>query len=76
MQALQLQLFSDTFNIIPIQQFGFRKHSSCELVLLAALDSWMKEVSRGKFVGALLIDLSRAFDSIPHGQLIDELSNI
>ena len=72
----QLQLFCDTNSIIPKQQFGFRKHSSCELALVAATDSWMKEVSSGKFVGALLIDISKAFDSISHAQLTQELSNI
>jgi hypothetical protein len=72
----QLQLFCDINTIIPVQQFGFRQHSSCELALLAALDSWMKDVSRGKFVGALLIDLTRAFDSISHHQLVSELSTI
>lgn len=72
----QLQQFCDLNDVIPMQQFGFRKHSSCELALLAALDSWLMEVSSGKFVGALLIDLTRAFDSISHLQLIQELENI
>ena len=56
--------------------FGFRKNSSCELALLAALDKWQHDVSEGKLVGALLIDLSKAFDSVSHPQLINELSGI
>ena len=72
----QLQLFCDSNGIIPIQQFGFRKHSSCELTLLAAMDTWMKDVSSGNLAGALLIDLSKAFDSISHVQLIQELRSI
>jgi len=74
--AHQLQQHCDAFQIIPTHQFGFRKHSSCELALLAALDTWKKEVALGNFVGALLIDLSKAFDSISHAQLINELTNI
>ena len=72
----QLQDYCTLNSIIPIQQFGFRSHSSCELALLAAQDKWLDEVSRGSFVGALLIDLTKAFDSIEHQQLIDELNVI
>ena len=72
----QLQQFCDVNTIIPKQQFGFRKHSSCELALLAATDSWINEVSSGKLVGALLVDLSKAFDSISHAQLLQDLTDI
>jgi len=74
--AIQLQSYCDASHIIPIQQFGFRKYSSCELAVLAALDTWQDEVSRGNLVGALLIDLSKAFDSISHCGLIHELNSI
>ena len=72
----QLQTFCDTNAIIPIQQFGFRRNSSCELALLAAQDKWLEDISKGSFVGTLLIDLSKAFDSIEHYQLLEELSKI
>ena len=62
----QLQMFCDSHDIIPIQQFGFRRNSSCELALLAAQDKWLEDISKGSFVGTLLIDLSKAFDSIEH----------
>src|SRR3989442_10350368 len=72
----QLQQYCNAHEIIPNQQFGFRKNSSCELALLAALDSWMGDVAQGRFVGALMVDLSKAFDSISHIQLIHELESI
>src|SRR3989441_7758719 len=72
----QLQQYCDINEIIPPQQFGFRKNSSCELTLIAALDTWLKDVAHGQLVGALLIDLSKAFDSISHAQLIQDLVDI
>ena len=40
------------------------------------MDSWIRDVSRGDFVGALLIELSKAFDSVSHPQLINDLMDI
>ena len=74
--ASQLQLYCDHHNIIPVQQFGFRKNSSCELALLAALDNWQNEASLGHLVGTLLIDLAKAFDSVSHPLLLSDLANI
>lgn len=74
--AGQLQKFCDSKGIIPDQQFGFRKHSSCELALLAAMDKWLQQMDSGFYVGALMIDLSKAFDSISHEQLVVELRRI
>jgi len=74
--AAQLYRHCDLNSIIPEQQFGFRKRSSCEVALLSATDSWISQVDAGLFVGALLIDLSKAFDSVPHRKLLDELSSV
>jgi Reverse transcriptase (RNA-dependent DNA polymerase) len=74
--AAQLLTHCDRNQIIPPQQFGFRPKSSCELALLHALEGWMGAVDKGEMVGALLIDLSKAFDSISHQKLIIELSLI
>ena len=72
----QLQSYCDLNSVIPTQQFGFRKNSSCELALLAAQDKWFEDINKGSYVGALLIDLSKAFDSIEHSQLLVELDKI
>ena len=74
--ATQLYAYCDTHNILPLEQFGFRRHSSCEMALFAATDSWMKSVDRGSFAGALLVDLSKAFDTVPHQLLLSELRDI
>lgn len=59
-----------------MQQYGFRKGSSCELAILSAMDYWFQEIDKGNIAGALLIDLSKAFDSVPHMLLLQELTNI
>jgi Reverse transcriptase (RNA-dependent DNA polymerase) len=74
--AAQLYNFCDVNSVIPQQQFGFRRNSSCEMAILSAMDSWMGAVDSGKFVGAILLDLSKAFDCVPHQQLLHELAKI
>ena len=74
--ARQLTDYCRANFIIPQEQFGFRASSSCELALLSALDRWMGEIDEGKVVGALLIDLSKAFDTVPNQQLLFELLGI
>jgi len=74
--AKQLSSYCEAHQIIPIQQFGFRPKSSCEIALIHALDMWIKEVDSGKTVGAVLIDLSKAFDSVTHQLLINDLVEI
>lgn len=64
--------------IIPQQQFVFRAKSSCKLALFAALhvDTWMNAIDECKMVGALLIDLSKALDSVPFQKLLLKLQNL
>ena len=72
----QLYNFCELNAIIPKQQFGFRRHSSCEMALLSATDSWLDALDKGSYVGVLLISLSKAFDTVPHLLLLSELMNI
>ena len=46
------------------------------LALLLASDSWLDALVKGSYVGALLIDLSKAFDTVPHLLLLSEVMNI
>ena len=74
--ARQLSTYCTSKEIIPQQQFGFRAKSSCEVALLHSLDGWMQAIDKGDMVGALLVDLSKAFDMVPHQKLIMELAAI
>jgi len=71
--ASQLSDYCDKRELIPARQFGFRAGSGCELALLSAVDHWMSQIDKGNIVGALLVDLSKAFDSVNHQTLLMEL---
>ena len=74
--AQQLSNYCSRNDVVPVQQHGFRKFSSCETALIKATDTWMKAIDEGDIIGALLIDLSKAFDTIPHSTLVEELQKI
>ena len=48
------------------QQCGFRKGYSTQHCLLYLLEKWKNSVDKGKVFGALLTDLSKAFDCLDH----------
>ena len=53
--------------------FGFRKGFSTEYCLIVMLEKWKKVIDQGKFAGAILTDLSKAFDCLNHELLIAKL---
>jgi hypothetical protein len=56
-----------------IVKFGFRRHLSCELALNTVINSWKLSVDQNKNVLAILLDLSKAFDTVDHSILIAKL---
>ena len=52
---------------------AYRKNYSSNHVLLRLLEEWKKHLDEKKFVGAVLMDLSKAFDCIPHDLLIAKM---
>ena len=60
--------FSEYFsNILNTYLTAFRKGFGC---LLRLLGDWKRELDNHRYVGAILMDLSEAFDCLPHGQLL------
>ena len=53
---------------------GFRKGYSTQHALLRLLHKWQKALDSSNIVGTVLMDLSKAYDSLPHDQMIAKLA--
>ena len=61
-------------NIFSKYQCGFQKGFSTQQCLLAMLEKWKRSVDNSKMFGALLTNLSKAFDCLDHELLIAKLN--
>ena len=52
---------------------AYRKIYSSQHILIHLIEEWEAQLDKNKIVGAVLLDLSRAFDCIPHDLLIAKL---
>ena len=53
--------------------FGYRKGYKTQDLMLSMIEMWRKAIDENKFAGAILTDLSKAFDCLSHDLLIAKL---
>jgi len=67
----QLTNFANTFYSQHLS--GFRKKHGCNDILSLMTENWRRSLDNNKITGVLAIDLSKAFDCMPHGLLLAKL---
>lgn len=68
--------FFQTYNVLSQHQFGFRSGRNTSDAVLEFLDFCYNSLDSKCHLVAILLDLSKAFDTLDHGILISKLEHI
>lgn len=73
---LQIRMYLDKHNILPSNQSGFRQGYSCGTLLLSVMDDILTATDNNKLTVLILLDYTKAFDTINHDILLSILNYI
>lgn len=65
----------EKYNIFTHLQHGFRSGHSCETQLINTMHDIMKSYDKKEQIDLVILDFSKAFDTVPHRKLLHKLSN-
>ena len=74
-RSINSQLAEFFNNIFNPYLSAFRPGYGCQSTLLKVIEDWKKALDDNKYVAAILMDLSKAFDCLPHDLLIYKLQS-
>lgn len=74
--AEQLNIYLDKYTILPTNQSGFRKKYSCATALLGVTDDIFSALDSNKLLILILLDFSKAFDTVNYDLLFAILKHI
>ena len=60
-------------NLLHESQHGFRHNRSCETQLVSFVNDLAKSYDSGKQTDVILMDIAKAFDTVPHNRLRHKL---
>ncbi|KXJ11565.1 RNA-directed DNA polymerase from mobile element jockey [Exaiptasia diaphana] len=72
-RILHLQMTDHFESIFHDFTFAYRKYHGCAAALLTLTEHWREELDNRKVNAAVAIDLSKAFDCLPHELILEKL---
>ena len=72
----QLSSYLESNNLLTQSQYGFRSGRSSEMALLSVTEPILPGMEDHRFSLLCLLDLSKAFDYVPHRLLLDKLRRL
>ena len=67
------QIYDHMQSLFHVYLSGFRKRHGCHDILIRLTEDWRMALDNGDTIGVVAIDLSKAFDCMPHGLLIAKM---
>ena len=72
-KVMYIQLYDYIENVLNQLLCGFRKTHSTQHALFRLIQSWQKELDESGFVETILMDLSKAYNCLPHDLMVAKL---
>ena len=73
-RLIQVQMNSHIVHFLSPYLCGYRQGFSAQHALMTLIENWKKTLDQKGFGGAILMDLSKAFDTLNHELLLTKLN--